>query len=148
MELELIKLTQTQFDELVFASENTSIKISYFFDKHTGEVGMLGDDIEVDPVLAECIEEEFGERYIRVPKIESRQSFEDMEKFTETIQDQKMKRSIERALSGGKGVFRRFKDTVSDDRELLEQWYKFKEQMNKERVLKMFEEEFIKLIIK
>ncbi|TFE19361.1 UPF0158 family protein [Cohnella luojiensis] len=147
MELEFIKLTSHQFEELVFACEQTSHEISCFFDKQTGDVEMLGDYIETDPELKERIEEEFGERYIRVPKIESWQSFEDMEEFTETVQEKKMQNSLERALRGGKGVFRRFKDTLSGDRNLLEQWYKFKDQRNRERVLRLFEEEFIKLII-
>jgi hypothetical protein len=147
-ELEQIKLTPFQFEELVFASENTSHEVKFYFDKQTGEVEMLGDYIETDPDLEERIEEEFGERYISVPKIESWQSFEDMEEFTKIVTNKRMKNSLERALSGGRGAFRRFKDTISNDQDLLEQWYKFKDQRNQDRVLKIFEEEeLIKLII-
>lgn len=148
VELEQIKLTSLQFEELVFACEQTSFEIDYYFDKQTGEVEMLGDYMDTDPELKERIEEDFGERYIRVPKIESWQSFEDMEEFTETVSDRKLQSALERALTGSKGVFRRFKDTISQDRDLLEQWYKFKDQKNRERVLKLFEEEeLIQLII-
>ena len=148
MELEIIKITSHQFEELVFACEQLRDEFSCYFDKQTGDVEMLGDYIETDPELKERIEEDFGERYIRVPKIESWQSYEDMVEFTETVQDERMQRSLERALSGGKGVFRRFKDTLSEDRALLERWYKFKDQRNQEQVLKLFEEEeLIKLII-
>lgn len=148
LELENIKITADQLEELVFASEHTSYEMSYYFDKHTGDVELLGKYIEVDPELKERIEEEFGERYIRVPRIESWQSFEDMVEFTENVRDKRMQTSLERALSGGKGVFRRFKDTLSDDRVLLEQWYKFQIERNRERVLKLFEDEaLIKLII-
>lgn len=148
-EVEQVTLTAQQFEELVFACETSSNEVEFYFDKQTGEVEMLGDYIEVDPDLEERIEEEFGERYIRIPKIESWQSFEDMEEFTEAVTNKKMKHLLERALSGGRGVFRRFKDTLSDDPDLLEQWYTFQNQRNRERVLKMFEEEnIIKLIIK
>ncbi|MCM3700549.1 UPF0158 family protein [Paenibacillus macerans] len=143
-----IKLTAQQFEEIVFASEHTGHEMKFYFDLQTGEVEMLGNYIDNDPELEERIEEEFGERYIRVPQIESWQSFEDMEEFTETVTDKRMKNSLERALSGGRGVFRRFKDTLSDDDDLLKRWYDFKDQRNRERVLRMFEEEeLIKLII-
>ncbi|GBG08240.1 hypothetical protein PAT3040_02812 [Paenibacillus agaridevorans] len=146
--MQQIKITQSQFEELIFACENTGHEIIYYFDKQTGEVEMLGEYIENDPELEERIEDEFGERYIRVPMIESWQSFEDMVAFTETVGDMRMKHSLEHALSGGKGVFRRFKDSVSDDSRLLEEWYKFKDQKNRERVVKVLEEEeLIKLII-
>jgi len=143
-----IKITQSQFEELIFACENTGHEIRYYFDKQTGEVEILGEYNENDPEPEERIEDEFGERYIRVPMIESWQSFEDLVAFTETVGDMRMKHSLERALSGGKGVFRRFKDSVSDDSRLLEEWYKFKDQKNRERVVKVLEEEeLIKLII-
>ncbi|MGZ7440800.1 hypothetical protein ACLD72_004385 [Paenibacillus sp. TH7-28] len=100
-----IKLTAHQFEELVFASEHTGYEMKYYFDLQTREVEMLGDYIDNDPELEERIEEEFGERYIRVPQIESWQSFEDMEKFTETVTDKRMKNSLEHALSGGRGGF-------------------------------------------
>ncbi|MFC5402240.1 UPF0158 family protein [Cohnella soli] len=148
MELEIVKITAFQFGELVFACEQSSDDISCYFDKQTGDIEMLGDYIESDPELEERIEEEFGERYIRVPKIESWQSFEDMEEFVTTVQDERMQKSLERALSGGKGVFGRFKDTLSDDDDLLNAWYAFKDQRNKERVIELLEEEEnIKLIV-
>lgn len=148
IKLEEIKITQHQFEEIVFACEHTSFETKFYFVKKTGEVEMLGDYVETDPELEERIEEEFGERYVRVPNIESWESFEDMEEFVENVTKKRMKDLLERALSGGKGVFRRFKDVLSEDPELLEKWYKFKDQRNQERVLEKFEdEERIKLII-
>ncbi|WP_020615536.1 UPF0158 family protein [Paenibacillus daejeonensis] len=147
-QIEEIKITLFQWNELVFACENSGNDLRFYFDKQTGEVEMLGDYTEVDPDLKERIEEDFEDRYIRVPTIESWQSFEDMEEFTETVSNKIMKDHLERSLRGGKGVFRRFKDTLSEDKDLLEAWYAFKDQRNKERLLSMFEEEErIKLII-
>lgn len=148
VELEIIKITSEQFGELVFACEQSSYELSFYFDKQTGEVEMLGDYVDVDPELKERIEDDIEERYIGVPQIESSEAFGDMVDFTETVQDERMQDLLARALSGGKGVFRRFKDTLSEDRKLLEQWYQFKDQRNRERVLEYFEvNENIKLVI-
>lgn len=147
-EPEVIKLTKLQFEEVVYAAEQSGFDISYFFDKQTGEVEMLGEVVETDPELEERIEEDPENRYIHVPQIESHDAFEDMVEFTETVQDKEMRRLLEFALSGGRGVFRRFKDALAYDRKLTEQWYAFKDQKNKEHVLQLFEDECnIKLVI-
>lgn len=150
MDKQIVKLSAEQFEGLVLAYENSSIETPFYLDLQTGEVKMLGDYADTDPELEEGIEDEddeYVERYIKVPQIQSRQSYEDMVEFTDAIKDKRMRESLERALSGSKGVFRRFKDALSDFPALAEEWYSFQDQRNRERLLKLLEVELIQVVI-
>jgi len=50
-------------------------------------------------------------------------------------------------LSGGKRIFRRFKDALSSDSEQLERYYQFVEEQNRKRVSDWFESIEVKLIL-
>ncbi len=41
IELEMIRLTKAQFEELIFACENGRYKVLYFLDKLTGGLGLI-----------------------------------------------------------------------------------------------------------
>lgn len=145
---ETVKLTRFQFEQLVSCCEQVGGEIDFFFDKLTGETEMIGEYIENDPELEEQIEEDFDDRYIRVPRIESWQVYEDMETFAANVENPRLRSELEQSLGGGRGVFRRFKNALKADRTVQESWYTYSEQMNRERVLKLFErEENIKLIV-
>jgi hypothetical protein len=44
--------------------------------------------------------------------------------FAETVEDKKLQSTLKHILSGGKKIFRRFKDALSFDSEQLERYYR------------------------
>ncbi|SCW76703.1 Uncharacterised protein family (UPF0158) [Paenibacillus tianmuensis] len=63
----------------------------------------------------------------------------DMEDFADTVPNEKLKTKLFHVLSGGKKIFRRFKDTLSSDARELDRYYQFVESRNKERVMDWLE---------
>jgi len=64
---------------------------------------------------AEWVDAGFGERYIRVPKAESREGYADMGAFIETVANAHLRDRLSRATHReGHGAFRRFKDILLD----------------------------------
>ena len=63
-------------------------------------------------VDAERVEQEFGTRFIIIPKIESGDDYEAMEDFAESLQDERLQERLWRALKGRR-PFRHFKDVVN-----------------------------------
>lgn len=142
-----ITLTKTRFQELVFAYEDNNLEHSYFLDVETGEVEFMSDCIDIDDELSLTIEEAFGDKYVRVPKIESSEAFEEMVEFGESITDKTTRNTILNSLEGNKGVFRRFKDTLTRFPEERDRWFVFKEERNMKRLREELEYESIKINI-
>ena len=102
-------------------------------------------DWQVDSIRdAFLVETEFGARFIRVPKQESREGYSDMSDFAETVQDERLRDLLSVALNG-KGAFRRFKDVLCDYPEERERWFKYEEQQATKRVLDWLESEDIEV---
>ncbi|MGG1519623.1 UPF0158 family protein [Paenibacillus oryzisoli] len=136
MESELT-LTQQQFTELVDTYDMYIEVFQNYLNVETGEIVTLRSD-EKDPEfeeLEEQVEEGFGDIYFRIPERESRDGFDDMVDFAETISNARLQEELYRALNGGKRVFRRFKDTLSDDRQELERYYAFVHERNRTRMI-------------
>ena len=92
-------------------------------------------DWQVDSIRsAFLVEREFGTRFIRVPTRESRDGYDDMVDFTETVQDERLKELLYVALNG-QGAFRRFKDVLLNYPEERERWFKFHDDQINQRVL-------------
>src|SRR5687767_3392991 len=94
---------------------------------------------------AEAVERGLGTRYLRVPDNDSDEGFHDMEAFVETVQDRSLAERLSNSL-GGRGSFRRFKDTLHDDSEELQRWYSFKQQRLRERITDWLETEGIRAV--
>jgi len=60
--------------------------------------------------LKDKIDEE-SDRYERIPKDDSYQSYADMQDFIATVEDEHLAELLEVAING-KGAFRRFKDVL------------------------------------
>ncbi len=67
--------------------------------------------------------------------------------FAATIEDKKLQSTLMHILSGGKRIFRRFKDALSSDKEQLERYYLFIEGRNRMRVSDWFISIQVKLIL-
>lgn len=144
-----LKLTKQQFQEIVDAYDMYVEGIESFLNIETGDVVTLRtfDRDEEDEELSEIIEEGFNEIYFRIPQRESDEGYADMVDFTETIEDKKLQSNLMHILSGGKKIFRRFKDALSSDSEQLERYYQFVEEQNRKRVSDWLESIEVKLIL-
>lgn len=146
--LKELKLTKQQFQEIVDAYDMHIEEMEFYLNIETGEVVTLRtfDMDEEDEELSELIEEGFNEIYFRIPKRESVEGYADMVEFVETVEHKKLKATLMHILSGGKKVFRRFKDALSSDSEQLERYYLFIEKRNRIRIANWLESIHIKLI--
>ncbi|MED4600196.1 UPF0158 family protein [Paenibacillus validus] len=144
-----LKLTKQQFQEIVDAYDMYVEGIESFLNIETGDVVTLRtfDRDEEDEELSEVIEEGFNEIYFRLPKRESDEGYTDMVDFAETVEDKKLQSTLMHILSGGKKIFRRFKDALSSDSEQLERYYQFVEEQNRKRVSDWLESIEVKLIL-
>ena len=79
------------------------------------------------------LETNLGSRYLRVPRADSRKSYEDIEEFITTIADEAFREKLTQAL-GGQGAFRRFKEMLAGDRHERERWFRFKNARMRQRV--------------
>ena len=60
---------------------------------------------------AALVEFGYNSRFIEIPKADSRQGYEDMEAFIETVSNRHLQELLQVAIHG-KGAFRRFKDVL------------------------------------
>lgn len=82
---------------------------------------------------ADRVKNELGERFVRVPVVDSHESFMDMVDFIATVPNAATRLRLEQSLRG-KGAFRRFKDTLSNFPVERERWFAFKKQRTQERI--------------
>lgn len=128
-------LTQFLLDSIMFAMEDQSNY--YYLDLETGEV-ISEDEMHL---LEEDGDEEFSEdRVISLPDWEPSDGFLIMEKFANQVRNPLYKEKLVRGLQSGKGVFRRFKDTIAEQPALERQWFAFKDEQLKRAVLTWYKE--------
>jgi len=73
-------------------------------------------------------------RFVDIPKISSHEAYGFMESFIAGIKNEKIRDRFFRAIQG-KGVFRRFKDTISDWPEFEKQWFIYKDEAMRKEVI-------------
>jgi hypothetical protein len=149
---------KVNLDELVDAMTVDAQFGHAFLDKETGSIVVVGndaidaaeyDDEDADDELEddspaggddwETKERELARqivgdqtgRYIEIERIESGESYRWMEDYIGTVSDARMRELLEVAI-GGKGAFRRFKDTLGRDATLRERWFAFERTRQKE----------------
>lgn len=74
---------------------------------------------------ANTVERNLGTRFIEIPGIESRDAYNDMAEFTESIADDRLRERFQPAIAG-RGVFRRVKDALLDAPSDWSRWFEFK----------------------
>lgn len=77
-------------------------------------------------------------RFVTIPAADSRESYQDMEAFIETVDDAQLQNRLSRAI-GGRGAFRMFKDTLMDAPDERERWFEFKNDRLRKRALDWLE---------
>ena len=88
------------------------------------------------------VEEGFGMRFIRIPHDESRDAYNDMAAFIETVRDGRLQERLSDAIHG-RGAFRRFKDTLAREDAERERWFAFQAARVHQRILAWLAEEGI-----
>lgn len=104
---------------------------------------------EIKPVLralGELPDEEAGAddvelgRYVEIPRDESRDGYEDMVEFAETVTNAHLRELLAVALRG-KGAFRRFKDVLLAYPAERERWFAFRDERLRGRIKGWAEDE-------
>lgn len=134
-ELKELKLTEFQWKELVDSHDMGMDGIEFYLNVENGELLTLTEWGDEDEELRDRIDESFNEIYFALPCRESSQGYQDMVDFTDRMPDGRLKHQLLNVLSGGKKIFRRFKDTLaSNDEDELQRYYAFCEARNGERI--------------
>lgn len=127
--------TKVNLDELCDAYAMNNEELEHYLDVQPEEsycgwilTGIRNEELDDD------LDEGFGERYLRLPKIESREAYELMAGFTEMVTSSSLRKQLEAALNQRK-PFRAFKDVLYDFPEEREQWFKFEREAHRRQVL-------------
>ena len=120
------RTVRVDFEELRFAMEDASYEHHYFLDTETGEVILVSeyDNDEESSQRLEAIDEAEPGRYLRVPRAESSDGYQDMQEFIDAVSDKPLQQLLEVAIDG-KGAFRRFKDVLVRDPGEQQRWFAF-----------------------
>lgn len=126
----------------------------YYLDTETGETvvipeelmsaleegesceGLPAWELELLPQAKEIFEG--NERYEEIPTRPSHEAYDIIVNFVSDVKDGRMRSRLESALHG-RGVFRRFKDTLKEYPEIEKEWFKFKDEKDKGMVKEWLE---------
>ncbi|MDX2075732.1 MAG: UPF0158 family protein [bacterium] len=104
----------------------------YYLHRETGKVI---DSKEYDALLSPDEEDDLSilDDYIELPRQDSREGYEDMKAFTQTVKDKHHRELLNVALSGWEGVFGRFDYVIQTQN--LREWYKFRDERKYKRII-------------
>lgn len=113
-----------------------------YIDRETGEVLIGCQDAPLEILLNEEdenyeeLEAEFDLRYLPIPQEGSRDSYQDMVGFIETVADERLRDLLEVAIQG-RGAFGRFKDVLRrlEYESERDRWFAFSEKCEYGRVV-------------
>jgi hypothetical protein len=153
-----LEIDWMELDAAFQTSSGGLVEMYHYLDLETGEVVMVTDEVtrylEEPPdrelpewmqevlELAEQIEEGYGTRYVRIPGADSREDYGDMERFISTVQSDRLRDQLQRAIQG-RGAFRYFKDVLYDHPAERERWFAFKDRRIYGRISRWLESEGI-----
>ena len=98
----------------------------------------------MDEQLVEALQIEgaLGTRFIEIPIPDSRNGYQDMQLFIETVEDASLQEQLWSAIDGRR-AFRHFKDVLLGYPDERERWFAYKNERVRERVLEWLEDEGI-----
>ena len=111
-------------DELIMAFEGFGTELQHFFDRQTGEVLTVFEDMDEED--AERLDAD-ADRFLFIEPVPSYVGYEVMSDFVDTMPDGKVPRELARALQQRR-PFRRFKDVLLNYPAVREDWFRFHEQ--------------------
>ena len=108
-----MRRVKANLSELIDAFDNCQIGYEYYLDTKTGELLLVSDEFMDTGETEEIYErlDDEPERYLSIPTESSREGYQDMVAFTESLEDENLKEKLCIALNG-RGAFRRFKDVL------------------------------------
>ncbi len=148
-----MKKLKVDLKELVSEMEmGENMELTGYLDTETGELISMSDDImrgveegrteslvvDWDDDLAEVAEKILGDeknRFLLIPKRESREGYEIMASFADSASKKGLREKLAIALNGN-GAFRRFRSVLNDHPDELEKWYAFKDDWMREEAIK------------
>lgn len=136
------------YDDLDLAMESRGDDYSgmrSYLDRETGEVLTVSNDDaydDPDPEVSERIDEEPA-RYAEIPALDSRESYRELVRFAESIDEEDIRDQLEVAMAGGRGVFGRFHHVIGKYPDLRERWHAVERENRARRMRDWFEEEGI-----
>ncbi len=125
----MLDLDRLDLDELCSALEDNSPEHTWWLAPRTGELELRS---ESGDAFDEGDPEEQG--WIHVDPIGSHEAYGDMEAFAERVSDPRARNLLSRAI-GGRGAFRRFKDTLFEFPDLRETWFRFHDARMRRRAI-------------
>ena len=123
-----MKLTDEQIKSI---AEDLDIGMKVYVQIETNEIKTIIDLDQHYGADTEAWEEDINEieenydKYFQFERMDSRESFQLMEDFTETVKDEELRKKLELVLSLSK-PFRNFKDMLDNDLDYREKWFVFK----------------------
>ena len=148
-----MKKLKVDLKELVSEMEmGENMELTGYLDTETGEIISMPDNVmravegsneaigelaDWEQELVKTAEYILGDeknRFLLIPKRESREGYELMAAFAETVTGKDLREKLAVALDG-KGAFRRFRSVLNDYPDELEQWYKFKDDRMREEAI-------------
>jgi hypothetical protein len=117
---------RVDLQELRFAMEDASYEHRYFLDTETGELILVSElfgDEEAQRQLDKIDKAEPG-RYLQVRPADSREGYDDMQDFIDTVSDEHLQELLNVAIQG-RGAFRRFKDVLARHPAEQRRWFDF-----------------------
>jgi len=123
----LFELTSSLIDDILFHMEDQDGL--FVLDTRDGMVVNTDDD--------DNDEDEEG-RYISIPEWDSSDGFRLMERFAASLRNALVREELSAALDRGRGVFRAFKDTLSQHPEAEKLWYAYKEREMRREVISWY----------
>ena len=147
------KKLKVDLSELIFEMEmGENMELAGYLDTETGEIISMPDSVmravedsdeaaealpDWEQDLVETAENILGDeknRFLPIPRCESREGYELMAAFTETVTSKVLREKLAVALDG-KGAFRRFRNVLNQHPDELERWYAFKDESIREEAV-------------
>jgi hypothetical protein len=130
--------------EVVLVTEDDHRQLeTLFVDTDAETIEAINDAIQAEDIpdgdkdslhTAALVEFGHNSRFIEIPQADSRQGYEDMEAFIETVSNWHLRELLQVAIQG-KGAFRRFKDVLACHSHERERWFRFHDERLRQRVL-------------
>ncbi|MFP4376868.1 MAG: GNAT family N-acetyltransferase [Spirochaetales bacterium] len=123
-----VHFSRELIDQIIFGMENQDQE--FYLDTHESTV------VPASERAAQAAES----RYIPVPPWQSVDGYNLMEQFVSTLHNPIFRERLRAILASGRGVFRQFKDTVRERREIERSWFTFKDRHMRALVTEWFNE--------
>ncbi|MDR2607895.1 MAG: UPF0158 family protein [Treponema sp.] len=125
----IFELSDELMDDILFSMEDQETE--FRIDTRRGIILSRED-------IAEEAEEEEKDRFIYIPDWDSSSGFRLMEHFAASLRNPLLREELGAALNQGRGVFRAFKDILSQYPEAEKLWFAYKEKEMKREIIRWY----------